>query len=325
MNINKLEIDINLVNKNKSISIHQLIFNIFYFKTNKDDNIYLFFPILALYLYQNITNNKINFSYYLNIVKKDLNKVKKNKDFYKMKIIFKKMINEICKITHKNLNFNNKNNEIISKKINQIKNKEKIYDHISKKLYNNIKDEVHIIKNGKYLIKKYVFFNNYNNYCIVSIIREIILQIYAFILSKRIKKYVIVPKIYKVKLIKHNNLTNIFLVMKYINIEDKIERSLKIKRSVKLYIKIKYFLDYLEKNKLFHNDTHNQNLIILKKKIVLLDFGKSTLYYKLSPSLNGFPNINYLNIYTKKYIKIIMNTFILKKKIKNNYFLFNIY
>jgi len=32
-----------------------------------------------------------------------------------------------------------------------------------------------------------------------------------------------------------------------------------------------------------------------------------------------------LNIYIKKYIKIIMNNFIFKENIKNNYFLFNIY
>ena len=322
MDINKLKIDIDIIDKNNYMSIQELIFNIFYFETNKDDNIYLFFPIIALYLYQNITNNKINFDYYFNIINKNLKTVNKNKDFFKMVIIFKKIMYQISKITHKNLNFNNKNNVIISKKINQFKNKEKIYDNISKKLYNNIKNKVYIIKNGKYLIKKYIF---YNNYCIVSIIREIILQIYAFILLKKFKKYIIIPKIYEVKLIKHNNLTYIFLIMKYINIENKIERSLKIKKSLELYFKIKYFLDYLEKNKLYHNDTHNQNLIILKKKIILLDFGKSTLYYKLSPSLNGFPNINYLTIYIKKYIKIIMNNFIFKENIKNNYFLFNLY
>ena len=33
------------------------------------------------------------------------------------------------------------------------------------------------------------------------------------------------------------------------------------------------------KNKLYHNDTHKNNLIVTKNKIILLDFGKATLNY----------------------------------------------
>lgn len=320
--MNKLEIDIHYNQSN--ISIDKLLYHIFYNKSNKENDIYLFFPIIAIFLYKKITNNQININYYVKKLKKKLKIIKKSKEFYKKVYVFKQLLNEILKITQNNIKlFDEK--IIIQEKIYSLRYKELIFDNITKKIYKCVKDKVSIIKSGKYIIKKYKFINNYNNYCIVSIIREIILQIYAFLLCKNLKN-IIIPKIYKIEY-KENKYseTEICLIMKYINLENKITNSLKITKSIMIYKIIKNILDYFENNKLYHNDTHNQNLIILKNKIVLLDFGKSTLYDLFSPSINGFPKINCINNKSKKYIKDVIDNFIYNKEIINKYIYYELY
>ena len=320
--MNKLQIDIH--HNQSKISIDKLLYYIFYNKSNKENDIYLFFPILAIFLYKKITNNKININYYVNILKKNLKTTIKNKKFYKKVNIFKQLLNKIIKITSNNIDFNDEK-IIIQEKIYSLRYKELIFDNITKKIYKCVKDKVSIIKSGKYIIKKYKFINNYNNYCIVSIIREIILQIYSFLLCKNLKN-IIIPKIYQIKYKENKNSeTEICLIMEYINLENKIENSFKIKKSIIMYQKIKKILDYLENNKLYHNDTHNENLIILKNKIVLLDFGKSTLYDLFSPSINGFPKINYINNKSKKYIRDVIDNFIFNKEIIDKYIYYELY
>jgi tRNA A-37 threonylcarbamoyl transferase component Bud32 len=320
--MDELKIDIHYVKRN--ISIDKLLYNIFYYKSNKINNIYLFFPILAIFLYKRITNNKININYYVKILKKNLKIIKKNKEFYKKVNTFRKILNEILNITQNNIELIDEE-KIIQEKIYSLRYKELIFDKITKKIYKCVKDKVSIIKNGNYIIKKYKFINNYNNYCIVSIIREIILQIYAFVLCQKLKN-IVIPKLYQITYKKHKNSeTEISLIMEYINLENKITNPLKMKKSIIIYIKIKKILDYLENNKLFHNDTHNENLIILKNKIILLDFGKSTLYDLFSPSINGFPKINSIDKKSKKYINQIIDSFIFNKKIIYKYLYYKVY
>ena len=41
---------------------------------------------------------------------------------------------------------------------------------------------------------------------------------------------------------------------------------------------INKILTYLEKNKLYHNDTHHENILLQKDGIVLIDFGQASLF-----------------------------------------------
>lgn len=327
---NALNINIDLDLKEK---ITDIIYNIFLNETNKEDDIYLFFPIIALYFYKKLTNKKFKLKKYIERIKNKLININKNSiEFTDMIIIFKLLMKEINFITSNKIYFNKKSVSITDK-IYKTNLKEIIFDHINKKTYKNIKDEVIIYRIGNYIIKKYIFINNYNNYTLIAVIREILLQIYAKIISIKKNLKILIPKIYKITFKKYkNSKTMIKIVMEYVHI-NRIENSISTNKSLKIFYQISYVLDNLQKYKLYHNDTHRENLIINKKYIILLDFGKSTLYYSFSSSINGFPKINYLhsynnqlNKYIKKYIKILINKYILKKSNINKIkFLFNNY
>ena len=326
---NNLNINIGIDFKEK---ITDIIYNIFLNETNKEDDIYLFFPIIALYFYKKLTNKKFKLKKYIDKVKCKLKSIKSCIEFTNMISIFKLLMKEINFITSNKIYFNKKLVNVTDK-IYKSNLKEIIFDHINKKTYKNIKDKVIIYRIENYIIKKYIFIDNYNNYTIIAVIREILLQIYAKIISIKKNLKILIPKIYKITFKKYkNSKTIIKIIMEYVHI-DKIKNSISINKSLEIFYLINNILDNLQKYKLYHNDTHKENLIINKKCIILLDFGKSTLYYSFSSSINGFPKINYLhsynnqlNKYIKKYIKIVINKYILEKSNINKIkFLFNNY
>ena len=119
--------------------------------------------------------------------------------------------------------------------------------------------------------------------------------------------------------------------MNYINLKNNIE-SISI-NYLDIYKKVKDFFNYLIKNKLYHNDTHKNNLIIKKNKIILLDFGKATLNYAFNPSISGFPEVKFsnnkkLNKLKKRYIILVIKNYLrlINLKIsKTRSFIFKIY
>ena len=100
------------------------------------------------------------------------------------------------------------NRKIIDvRRINFISSQEIIYDKIENMTYKNIKDKRIIYKFNNFIIKEYTFYDLEDNYVIVSIINEILLNIYGYVLlnNYKNKKYFEIPKIYYVKLIKYKN------------------------------------------------------------------------------------------------------------------------
>lgn len=134
--------------------------------------------------------------------------------------------------------------------------------------------------NQNTIIKSYCFFNNNNdNYAYFIILNEIILQYYAYLLIKDYKSnhnfHFKVPKLYQVKKkTTKNGDIKISIYMEYI---DQLEK----KNIFDIYQyndPIEDILIFLKKNYLFHNDTHNDNILFQKNGIVLIDFGHASLF-----------------------------------------------
>jgi len=157
-----------------------------------------------------------------------------------------------------------------------------------------------------------------------SLIREIALQEYAYSLweNECKNKDFIVPKIheYSRKQIKmHDVVYNVINIkMEKLQLADKEVRQkyvdaflnypipdIKEAYILKFYTKIKNFLDCLEKNGLYHNDTHNENInfVINKKnliKLAMLDFGKATVEKSIFVTGTGIPRIESIDTDSKE-------------------------
>ena len=283
-----LKIKTNFEYKNRENKISNLIFKVLYHKNN------YFFSLIGILLYCKIYNRKLKLTNYQK--KKFKNTVIENKNYLN---IFYYMFVKINDITKNKINFS-KNNILINKKHNINNSDYEIFDH-DKKIYKSIKNYTVIYKDHNFLIKQYHITDICDNFPIVSIINEIVLQIYSYFLLIHYKnsKYFEIPEIYSVYLNKGSNFDEINIIMKYINLENNIYKNLE-NNEIKIYYRIKQFLVYLQKNNVFHNDTHNNNLIILNEKIILLDFGKATLFNAFNSSNTGFPKLKKLKFYKKK-------------------------
>lgn len=324
-----LKIKTKFKNSNKEKKILKLIYNLY-----KSNNTYVIFSWFGLILYKNLINKNIKLNFYKKIVTKKYNLFGKNINNFTLKV-FGQMLNEIKNILKNEIKMSNR--KIIDvRRINFISSQEIIYDKTENITYKNIKDKRIIYKYNNFIVKEYTFYDLEDNYVIVSIINEILLNIYGYILLNNYKnnKYFEIPKIYDVKLIKYkNNFTKkkIRIFMNYINLKISIE-NISI-NYLDIYKKVKDFFNYLIKNKLYHNDTHKNNLIIKKNKIILLDFGKATLNYAFNPSISGFPKVefnknNKLNKLKTKYINLVIKNYLklINLKIsKTRSFIFNIY
>lgn len=305
-----LKIDTNFNYDNRNIKIQNLIFDIFYKKNN------YFYSLLALLIYHKIYNKKFKLSsYQKRKIKNANNKRYKNYKKYNLDFFFK-IFFEILKITKNKIIFLT-NNIIFEKKHNIYNSDQEIYN--KNKFYKNIKISTIIYKYENLVIKQYKISNLYDNYAIVSIINEVILQLYSIYLLKKYKnkRYFIIPKILNIYRKKYIDSTDedINIIMEYINLKNKLYKNIH-RNEIKIYYITRDFFIYLKKNNLYHNDTHNNNLIILNNKIVLIDFGKATLFHSFNPSITGFPKLkklkNYnqnLRFYIKKYIKILINKY----------------
>lgn len=287
----KIDTDFNYTDKEEKIL--ELIFNLY--KTN---DIYIFFSWIGLILYKNLVNKNIKLNFYKDKIKNIYENINLNKNNFEeltfMKKIFNQISSEIKFILNNKIEFK-KNNVIDKKNMNYYSSQEIIYDRIKKITYKNIKNNRNIYKYENYIIKEYIIYDLDDNYAIVSIINEIILNIYCYKLLKNYKnkKYIKVPKIHYLKVKKYKNMKDklkFIIVMDYIDL-DRVKVN---KNYFKIYNRIYNFLNYIQKYKLYHNDTHLYNLIINNKKIILIDFGKSTLYSSFNPSTSGLPIINYI-------------------------------
>lgn len=324
-----LKIRTKFKNSYKEKKILKLIYNLY-----KGNNTYIIFSWFGLILYRSLINKNIKLNFYKKIITKKYKLSQKKVSKFKINI-FNQVFNEI-KNTLKNEIKISKKKIIDIRRINFISSQEIIYDKTENITYKNIKDKRIMYKFNNFIIKEYTFYDLEDNYVIVSIINEILLNIYGYILlnNYKNKKYFDIPKIYHVKLIKYKeNFTKkkIRIFMNYINLKINIQ-NISI-NYLDIYVKIKDFLNYLIKNKLYHNDTHKNNLVIKKNKIILLDFGKATLNYAFNPSISGFPKVefnknNKLNKLKKKYINLVIKNFLklINLKIsKTRSFIFNIY
>lgn len=298
-----LKIKTNFEYKNRENKISNLIFKVLYHKNN------YFFSLLGILLYYKIYNRKFKLTnYQRKKIKNTHINNKNNLDFFNYMFV---KINNIIK---NKIKFS-KNNIILNKRHNINNSDCEIFDQ-DKKIYKSIKNYTIIYKDHNFLIKQYQITDIYDNFPIVSIINEILLQIYSYFLLIHYKnsKYFEIPEIYSVYLSKDSNFDEINIIMKYINLENNIFRNLE-NNEIKIYYRIKHFFLYLQKNNVYHNDTHNNNLIILDEKIILLDFGKATLFNAFNSSNTGFPKLKKLQIYnekTKLYIIIYIKNLIKK-------------
>lgn len=162
--------------------------------------------------------------------------------------------------------------------------------------------------NKNCVTKNYTFYHdNKDNYAYFMILNEIIIHYYAYLLMqdyKSIDKFRFkVPKLYKIekKRTKSGNI-KISLYMEYMYHLDKT----KINNIFGYQEKIHNILNYLERNFLFHNDTHNDNILFQKNNIVIIDFGQASMFEK-----------NNLSDYSFKYEtknKCVFDNWLNKKK-----------
>ena len=136
---------------------------------------------------------------------------------------------------------------------------------------------VHVYSCNGFVYKKCDFFNNDVN-CFFKLVLEIWLQKYATTLDCGMK----IPEIYDYSLSQNGDYLSLEIKMEKIElidieaIKDKI-----LQNHVSLISFIKGGLDCFERNGLYHNDTHSDNIGFYEEdgsiKVVLMDFGKATL------------------------------------------------
>lgn len=132
----------------------------------------------------------------------------------------------------------------------------------------------------------------------ISVLREIVLHQYALYLKKeKCISDIYIPKILNVIQYSEKNSDNIYLIIKseYIDIIPQINKigDQEIHTLYNKYFKqIHHLFTCFEKNHLFHNDTHSDNLCFINKdnetQLALIDFGKSTILKQMNQSSTGF-------------------------------------
>jgi hypothetical protein len=227
-------------------------------------------------------------------------------------------------------NNDNDNLKIIGPKDNQI---QEIYTDIGmlhKQKYQINQNYFIADKSKKFFYKKFIFKNDtYAMYGILSILREIVLHKYALYLQNELSKSelckseIYIPSIHnfssnlsKFTNEKPNlNPKNIEIIIQYefidiifpftINNDTVYDKTIQTAfYNTYRKIAIKNFTEYntqihnlfkcFEENHLFHNDSHIDNLCLIRNKkggiqLALFDFGKATLNHPVVPSSLGYP------------------------------------
>jgi len=140
-------------------------------------------------------------------------------------------------------------------------------------------------KKDGYFLKTYRIMEK-DTYTYLSILREIVLQVYAVeILRDKCKTFeFVIPKIVDYYISSEKDgFIDITIKMEYLEIIPSSSYGDIVKGKEKeLYKKMAGFLKCLQDNGIFHNDTHNENLVFIKSdgetpKLALIDFGKATI------------------------------------------------
>ncbi len=136
---------------------------------------------------------------------------------------------------------------------------------------------VHVYSCNGFVYKKCDFFINDMN-CFFKLVLEICLQKYAASLDCGMK----IPDIYDYSLSQNGDYLSLEIKMEKIELigieasKDKI-----LQNHAAIISMIKGGLDCFERNRLYHNDTHSDNIGFYEEdgsiKVVLMDFGKATL------------------------------------------------
>ena len=153
-------------------------------------------------------------------------------------------------------------------------------------------------RDGNNYIKKYLFFED--NYTYLSILREIVLHYYAIYLveNQKCETTIIIPKLIMIEEGKEEEYISLSITMDYLDLIDLTsddETKLQILENWESYnIQIQSLLSCFETNFLYHNDTHRDNLTIVRvsgeplPRLALFDFGKSTLKRGLQETSTGY-------------------------------------
>ena len=142
--------------------------------------------------------------------------------------------------------------------------------------------------NPKYFQKSYTI-SNHDNYSFLYILREIVLQKLAAVCSTN---DVHIPTIYSVskQVIDDDIKMKISIKMEYLDVVPKNEllQIIPDEDTWKTwYNKMETALQCLESNKIFHNDTHSENIVFYRDetneiKLAIIDFGKASLNEPIS-------------------------------------------
>jgi hypothetical protein len=154
--------------------------------------------------------------------------------------------------------------------------------------------------------------SDFYNFTCLSIISEIVLHYYAIYLNKKICiNEIKIPEILEInkksiteinkKTEKQDEYDVISIKMEYLDIIDfKKEENKHIKNQIinkfeSWNIPITKLFTCFEEHKLYHNDTHSDNLVFINTeegtKLALIDFGKATLNNAYSVTSTGYPRL----------------------------------
>ena len=142
--------------------------------------------------------------------------------------------------------------------------------------------------NPKYFQKTYTI-SNHDNYSLLYILREIVLQKLAAVCNT---DDVHIPTIYSVSKQVVNDDINMKISIKMENLvivpKNELLQIIPDEDTWKTwYTKMETALQCLESNKLFHNDTHSENIVFYRDetnqiKLAIIDFGKASLNEPIS-------------------------------------------
>ena len=265
--------------------------------------------------YFTFDNQELNNKYKLNELAVDLHTSLHLNNIYEFNVPNEKKLTCIKKTKEKKLNHTTlkKRYSVYTKALltEKILKKFKLnFYHNYKNVYFN-KVKVKVKESNKLIVKSFSFYNINNNYAYLSILNEIILQYYAYLLmydySQKNNVPFYVPKLYKIeKSIDKNYNVKIKIYMQYIHCDQ--QDNVYIENNYKeINEQINNALLYLQQFSLYHNDTHIENIILNKedKSITLIDFGQASIhenYYNSEYSfvLNSNNKDHFRNWYNKK-------------------------
>jgi hypothetical protein len=154
---------------------------------------------------------------------------------------------------------------------------------------NSNKSKVHLFEESDYYYKSYaVPITDHPTFFII--IKEVVMQMYAVeLINDQCNNHKItVPKVKNLH-IHFAEINEVKMILLTIQME-KLSISPTNRIAFEEFKNVIAVLDCFRRNLLFHNDTHNENIVKLTDdKIAIIDFGKS-ITYRFNPSTTGIRN-----------------------------------